>query len=88
MKLVGAGILTMAQLVQKMAVNPAAIIRRNGGSLVPGSDADAVIVDPRRECRVQAAGFLSKGKNTPFDGWQLPASVTVTICRGKVHTWE
>ena len=88
MRLVADGVLSMTMLVEKMAVNPARIVGSGGGTLKPGADADLVIIDPRREYRVDAGDFASKGRNTPFGGWLLPAVPVVTIWKGKVYTWE
>ncbi len=99
MRLVDDGVLTLSQLVEKMCCAPARILGLTGssaisrpagikGTLAPGADADLVIINTKQEFTVSAAGFRSKGKNTPFDGWTLKARPTVTIARGRVHTWE
>lgn len=88
MMLVKEGVLSMAQLVERMAVLPARIIGTAGGALSTGSPADLAIIDPNRQTTVNASTFASKGRNTPFDGWRLPSSVAMTICKGKIHTWE
>jgi dihydroorotase len=85
MKLVQENILSVNQLVEKMALNPAKILQISKGSLKPGIDADIVLVDPHREFSVKAEQFVSKGKNTPFDGWQLKGIPVLTICRGKIY---
>jgi dihydroorotase len=85
MKLLQENILSVNQLVEKMALNPAKILQINKGSLKPGIDADIVLVDPGREFTVEAEQFVSKGKNTPFDGWQLKGIPVLTICRGKIY---
>jgi len=88
LKLVQEGILTMSQLVEKMALNPATILglasNDSKGSLKVGSTADVVIVDTARDFKVQPDGFLSKGKNTPFEGWVLKGMPLITICRGRI----
>lgn len=84
MKLINEGVLTLNQLIEKMALNPAGIAGINKGTLKPGSDADIVILDTQKEYRVNADSFKSKGKNTPFDGWDLKGMPVITICRGKI----
>jgi dihydroorotase len=88
MRLVDDGVLSLMQLVEKMAFNPSAIAGLSKGTLKPGSDADVTIVDTKTEYSVDAARFVSKGKNSPFDSWVLHARPAVTICNGKVHRWE
>lgn len=84
MGLVREGVLTLPGLVEKMTVQPAKILGMDKGTLRPGADADVAIIDPDREMTVQAAGFVSKGKNTPFEGWVLKGLPVMALCRGKV----
>ncbi|MBI5205942.1 MAG: dihydroorotase [Nitrospirae bacterium] len=85
LKLVGEGILTMNQLIEKMTINPAKIMGINKGTLKNGSDADVVIVNPDKEFKVEPEKFASKGKNTPFEGWVLKGAAVITICKGKIY---
>ena len=88
MKLVDEGVLTMNQLVEKMAFTPAKIAGIDKGTLKPGSDADVAILDTKREYRVNAGDWKSKGKNTPFTGWTLNAGPMATIVRGRIYKWD
>ncbi len=90
MRLVDEKVLTLGQLVEKMSGAPARILGIAGskGSLSPGSDADLALIDTKTEYTVNAAGFKSKGKNTPFDGWVLKAQPAVTIAKGRIYRWE
>lgn len=88
LKLVEQKVLSMKQLVEKMALNPSAILKLHKGSLKKGYDADIVIIDPEKEYRVDPAGFRSKGKNSPFEGWLLTGTPVFTIARGKLHSWQ
>jgi dihydroorotase len=86
LRLVHDGVLTMQQLVEKISLHPARILRMHDkGMLKVGSDADIVIVDKNREWKVDAEKFISKGKNTPFHGWMLKGMAVATICKGKVY---
>ncbi|MBI5633419.1 MAG: dihydroorotase [Nitrospirae bacterium] len=99
MRLVDEKVLTLGQLVEKMSLNPARILGLHGdnhsstltgikGTLKPGADGDLVIIDTKTEYTVNAAGFKSKGKNTPFDGWVLKARPVVTVAKGRIYRWE
>ncbi|HUM06162.1 MAG TPA: dihydroorotase [Terriglobales bacterium] len=57
---------------------------RGRGSLGRGSIADVTIFDPKKKWTFEAAGSLSKSRNTPFDGWQLTGKVVATIVGGKI----
>jgi dihydroorotase len=86
--LVREGVLTMPGLLEKMALNPARILGLGKGTLSEGADADIVIIDAEKEYVVAAGDFLSKGKNTPFDGWRLKGAPVVAISAGKVYEWR
>lgn len=89
MKLVDDKVLTLSELVGKMAFIPAQILGlKDKGSLRPGADADVVILDTTKEYTVDPAGFLSKGKNTPFQGWVLRAAPVVTLAQGRIYRWD
>jgi len=99
MKLVDEGVLTINQLAEKMSLNPARIlglltphlsslITGPKGTLAVGSDADITILDTEKEVTVEASKFVSKGKNTPFDGWVLKGVSLITISKGRIHEWQ
>ncbi len=87
-KLVEEGVLTLSQLVGKMSFMPAKIAGIDKGTLKHGSDADVVIIDTKKEYKVEAARFISKGKNTPFNGWVLRGMPVMTIRKGRVYEWQ
>jgi len=98
MRLVDEGVITINQLIEKMSVNPSRIlglcspasflITGPKGTLSKGTDADVAIIDTKKEFRVEASKFFSKGKNTPFDGWMLKGAPAVTISKGKIYEWQ
>ena len=63
---------------------PAEILGINRGYLAPGAVADICLFDPNAEFIVDSSKFLSQGKNTPFDGWQLSGRVMHTVVDGEV----
>jgi len=87
LKLVESHILTFSQLIEKMALNPARILQIDKGTLRVSSDADVVIIDEKKEYTVESQKFISKGKNTPFNGWGLRGMPVITIYNGKVYEW-
>ncbi|GAB4535940.1 MAG: dihydroorotase [Thermodesulfovibrionia bacterium] len=84
LRLVHEGVLSISQLIEKMSYIPARILGINAGTLKVGSQADLTIVDMNKEFKVESVRFLSKGKNTPFEGWILKGMPVITIYRGKV----
>ncbi|PKM45551.1 MAG: dihydroorotase [Firmicutes bacterium HGW-Firmicutes-8] len=83
-ELVNPGLLTVEELVRKMSVNPARILGLPKGHLGVGADADITIVDPGLREVVDVQRFASKGKNSPFGGWELKGLPTVVIVGGRV----
>lgn len=88
LKLVEQGVLNLKQLIMKMSLTPSKIIRIEKGTLAVGADADIAIINPKKTFKVDSSSFLSKGKNTPFDGWHLKGTIEKTIFKGKIHEWR
>lgn len=84
--LVERGALTIDEMVQKMSAGPARILgmEKEIGSLQPGYRADVVLFDPRPSYRIDKESFFSKGKNTPFEGWQVQGAIRATIADGRL----
>jgi len=83
-RLVGAGILELAQLVSLLSTRPARVLGLPGGTLAPGSPADVTVLDLDRRVKVDPARFQSKGRNTPFAGWTLKGGPVLTVVDGRV----
>ncbi len=82
--LVKTGKLTMAELIEKMSVNPAEIIGIDRGTLGVGKVADLVVFDAEKSYKVDVKSFASKGKNSPYDGFELYGQVALTMTGGKI----
>lgn len=82
--LVKEGVLTMSQLIEKMAVNPSNILGISRGNLGVGHAADIVIFDPDKEWTVDIVQLHSKGKNSPFDGFKLFGKPEYVIKDGEI----
>ena len=77
-------VLDWPQMLAKMTVNPARLLGIERGTLEPGAAADITIINPHHVWTVDASNFHSLSRNTPFDGWELPARATHTIIDGAV----
>ena len=82
--LVLTGILTPMRMVEKMSYNPAKIAGIDRGTLLPGRPADIIIVNVDDEIVIDRNNFVSKGHNTPFDGYKVKGIVEYTIVGGKI----
>jgi dihydroorotase len=82
--LVKNGIMTLPQLMQLMSYNPALTLNLEGGEIKEGKVADLAIVDLNENYVIDGEKFYSKGKNTPFNGWEVYGKVLTTIVDGEV----
>ncbi len=83
-ELVLTGILTPMQMVEKMSYNPARIAGIDRGTLLPGRKADITVMNPEKEFIIDRNTFVSKGKNTPFDGRKVKGVVEYTFADGRI----
>ena len=79
-----AGEMSLSDILRKMTMNPACILRKNRGRLAIGKKADITIFDPDEEWVVNPEEFASKGRNTPFAGRTLKGKVKYTIVGGNI----
>ncbi|MEW5766894.1 MAG: dihydroorotase [bacterium] len=85
--LVRPGILTLKQAVEKMTSRPAKIFgldKEGIGSLTPGEKANVTIIDLGKKWKVDVDRFYSKGRNCPFNGWELQGKAVMTIVGDKI----
>lgn len=76
--------MSLRRVISAMTEAPARIMGVDKGSLKIGRDGDVTICDPTAKWKVDKSRFVSRGKNTPFDGWELSGRVRATVVRGKV----
>ena len=75
--LVKSGIITLEKLIDLLGTNPRERFGIPNGSDFTVWDLEALdVVDP--------ADFLSLGKATPFEGWQIQGKCIATVCDGKL----
>lgn len=75
------GIVTLEKLVALMAGNPRRIFGLGGG-LDLGDDADFTVLDLDAQYAIDPAAFRSKGRATPFEGWQVQGRAVLTVVGG------
>lgn len=83
-ELVRPGILSIMDMAEKMSYHPAKILGlEDKGSVSEGKIADLMIFDPEKKYCIDKNTFVSKGKNTPFDGFEVYGEVRYTFVDGK-----
>jgi dihydroorotase len=83
-KLVVENNIGLNKLSELMSKNPSQILGFNKGQISIGYDGDLVLVDLNKKYKINTAQFVSKGKNTPFDGMEFYGEVQMTIKGGKI----
>jgi len=76
--------MTLSQLVEVFTRKPAEAFQLPYGLLEEGKYADITLVDLDNEVAIDKQSFYSKGKNTPFHGWNVFGNPILTIAAGKV----
>ncbi|MCY9328821.1 dihydroorotase [Bacillus haynesii] len=75
---------TLKQLHDYMTVKPCEAFGLPYGKLEAGRSADITLIDLEREQKIDKSIFLSKGKNTPFDGISCFGWPVMTMAKGKL----
>jgi len=83
-ELVHSGVLTWLELVKRLSLNPAGILKIRKGTLCVGADADIILLDPQKEWVLNKVDIVSKSKNSPFLGKKLKGRVELTIRAGNI----
>ncbi len=79
------GELRPSDILRKMTMNPACILRLPGmGRLAVGGDADMILFDPNEQWTVAPERFISSARNTPFAGKTLMGKIKYTLVGGEV----
>lgn len=83
---VAAGKLSLRRAVELVSEEPARLlgVYPQKGVLLPGSDADLVIVDLERQIKITDDGLYTKVGWTPYEGRTLRGFVELTMLRGEV----
>ncbi|WP_077704278.1 dihydroorotase [Virgibacillus dokdonensis] len=76
--------ISLQQLVSWLATKPAEIFELPYGTLQAGSIADLTLIDLQQTDKIDKNNFYSKGKNTPFHGWEVQGVPTLTIAAGNI----
>ena len=77
------GDLSLIEVLRRLTSAPADVLGLKAGRLTKGAKADLVLFDPDRGWKVIADAFLSKSKNSPFDGRPVQGQVMRTVIDGR-----
>lgn len=76
--------MTLKQLIDCMSTKPAQLFNLPYGKLEVGAVADLTIIDLDKEMEIDSTQFLSKGKNTPFNGYRVAGWPVMTLVDGNI----
>lgn len=83
--LVKQGLFDWPTMIARLSSGPADIIGRTDlGQLGLGASADVCIFDPRPSWRLAESDMRSRGRNSPFLGWQLQGQTRFTLLAGRL----
>ncbi|MGB2601000.1 MAG: dihydroorotase [Candidatus Omnitrophota bacterium] len=82
--LVNEGYLDWPGLIEKLAANPAKILKYDRGTLKEGAPADITVIAPAVEWDYTKENIRSLSKNSPFIGRRMTAAVTEVLVGGKL----
>ncbi|MCI6640548.1 MAG: dihydroorotase [Pygmaiobacter massiliensis] len=84
--LVKPGVLSLEKLVELMSLAPRRVFGLCGGTNCQDT-ADLTVIDLEKTWTIDPERFLSKGRATPFAGWQVQGMTRMTIVEGNV-VWQ
>lgn len=76
--------ISLSDAIARVTVQPARILGIDAGTLSVGAAADVIVVDNDNYWSLSRETMLSRGRNTPFIGWELKGKVEQTIINGVV----
>ncbi|AFS40299.1 MULTISPECIES: dihydroorotase [Leuconostoc gelidum group] len=83
--LVRSGVMTLETLLQRMISAPIASFKLEAPTEIkPGETADLALFDLEHQKTISVDNFKSKGKNTPFMGWQVYGNTLATWVDGQL----
>ena len=84
LKLVDEKLLTLTEAIALLTQKPAEIIGVEIGQLDVGATADICIFDPEARWVLTEDKLVSRGRNSPFLGWEFHGRVTHTLVGGRL----
>ena len=84
LRLVENDTLSLHQALQRVTSGPAQLLGLKAGSIAPGLRADLCLYNPQAAWTLDVQNMLSRGKNTPFDGWDFNGQVTHCWVAGRL----
>ncbi len=81
--LVRRGVISLERLVELMSLNARRLFGLPSGEIAVGAKADLVLFDLGEKYEIDTEEFVSMGKATPFEGWEVYGKTYMTLAAGK-----
>ena len=83
---VAKGKITLPQLVKYLCTNPSRMygLYPRKGTILPGSDADLVILDPEKERILTSEDMHGASDYTCYEGWKVKGEIELVMQRGNI----
>ncbi len=78
-RLVKTGRISLERLLQVMVEAPRRILKQEIPAIISGQKTNMAIIDIRQTYAIRAEEFYSKGRNCPFEGWDVEGRVEATL---------
>ncbi|MGI6256787.1 MAG: dihydroorotase [Anaerovoracaceae bacterium] len=83
-KLVKEGLISFQNLMELMWGAPARVFGLSFQGIAEGAPADLAVLDLNKEYTIDVGEFASKGRSTPFAGWEVTGKVVATMVDGEI----
>jgi len=84
LRLVEEGVMSLPELIARLTHQPAELLRMEIGTLSVGTAADVCLFNPDEPWELVPEHMQSRGRNTPFAGWQFKGRTAITLFKGQV----
>lgn len=74
--------LELIDILRRLTINPAKLLRLPAGRLAKGAPADLIVFDPTAPRKIDPTTFRSRSKNSPFKGRLMQGQVSRTLVGG------
>lgn len=89
LRLVEEGLMELPTLLQRLSMQPAEILGLPCGRLQPGASADLCLIDPKPVWHLDDDSMRSRGRNSPFRGWEFTGRARMTLLQGRqIHSLQ
>ena len=86
-KLVKNNVVPLERIIDAITARPNEIFGFDGGEIKEGSRADLAVFDLNKCYKIDSSEFLSQGKSTPFEGFDVFGRNMMTIADGRI-VWQ